>query len=118
MLSAAEIVQHQALLGEAYYRLTEISDLVESGLTLVAASDDVGVSLDLVQPFALNYDGVDTGRTANLLRDAALALQGHIERRSGQSMNDYLYSQGIKVTQNFADLCQHLGVTISVVNIE
>src|SRR4051812_7940651 len=109
ILSDSELLQHQALLGSGYAYLVQVDLLVESGFRLVVASSDVEVELNMLAPYARNMDRVVPDRTSNLLREATEALEQHITDRSGQTFNDYLYTHGLKVSQNFADLSAALG---------
>lgn len=118
MLSTDQFMQQQALLGSGYAGLFQVETFLESGLTLIAALDDVVATVDLTEPYATNLDSMSVTRSAGNLRLAAQALQTHIEHTSGLLLNEYLYSNGLKVTQEYAALSQILGVTINVLNIE
>ena len=117
ILSEAEFLHHQALLGSGYMHLVEVETLLESGFRLIVVSSDSEVELALLNPYARNLDKVSPTRTANLLREAATALERHVTDSSGQTLNDYLYTNGIKVGQDYADLSAALGRTINPLNI-
>lgn len=117
ILSDAELLQHTAYLGSGYADLVQVSNLVQSGLHLVVLSTDVQVELDLLTPYVQNLAKVNPLQTANLLRQATEALERHITDRSGQTFNDYLFTHGIKVSQDFANLSGALGAAIDQSNI-
>jgi len=117
ILTDAEFLQQQALLGSGYAYLVQVEALVYSGLHLVVLSTDPEVEVALLQPYVSNLDTVDHLKTATLLRQATEALERHITDISGQTFNDYLYTHGIKVSQDFASLSAALGHAISPLNI-
>ena len=118
ILSDEELLLHQSFLGSGYAALVNVRRLVESGLSLVVASTDVQVEIDLLQAYRVNLENTEESATANLLATATRSLTEHIETVSGQSINDYLLLNGLKVSQDYADLSGDLGVTIDPVNIE
>jgi len=117
ILSDTELLQQQALLGSGYAYLIQVERFVYSGLHLIVLSSDPEVEVALVQPYAANLEEVDPTRTAGLLRRATEALERHITDRSGQSFDDYLFTHGIKVGQDFAALSAALGHTINPLNV-
>lgn len=117
ILSDDVFLQHQAFLGSGFASLKEVESLVESGLTLVVASTDVQVEIDLLGSYTANLTRVSIDATAQLLSLATNALERHITERSGQTFNDYLFTNGLKVSQDFADLSAVLGATIAPQNI-
>lgn len=117
ILSDAELLQQQDLLGQSYAHLVQVERLVQSGLHLIVLSTDADVEVVLLEPYAKNLEIVNPTRTANLLRLATVALERHIEDRTGQTFNDYLFTHGLQVSQDFADLSAILGTTINPVNI-
>jgi hypothetical protein len=118
MLSTSEFLSQQFVLGESYAGYVQVQEMMESGLTLVASSDDVEASIDLTEPYSSNLDEVGATTQAGRLATATLALIRHIETRTGQSFNNWLYTNGLKVTRSFADLSEALGVTVNALNIE
>jgi hypothetical protein len=46
-----------------------------------------------------------------------VALERHITDQSGQTFNDWLYTQGLQVAQSFADLSAAVGTPIVPGNI-
>lgn len=118
ILSDEEFIQHQALLGSGFSSLRTVQSVVESGLALVVASTDVLVELDMLAEYAFNATRVEADVTASLLRQATVALETHITERSGQTFNDFLFTNGLKVNQDFADLSNAVGVPIVPENIE
>lgn len=118
LLSDEEFLQHQTLLGEAFDGLITARDRVQSGLTLVVASTDRQVEIDMLDAYRINLEGLEPEATSNLLAGATRALEAHIVEVSGQTFNDYLFTKGLKVSQSFADLSDILGVTIEPGNIE
>lgn len=117
ILSDAELLQHQALLGSGYAYLVGVETVLASGLHLIVLSTDPDVEVALLQPYAQNLDAADPNKTAALLRQATEALENHITDRSGQTFNDYLFTHSLKVSQDFAALSAALGHTISPLNI-
>ena len=117
IITHVEFLQQQALLGSGYAALVQLESYVHSGFHLIILSTIPEVEVALLQPYAENLDTVNPSRTSNLLRRAMLALERHITDRSGQSFNDYLYTHGLKVSQDFAALSGRLGTTISPLNI-
>jgi len=118
ILTDSEFLQHQAFLGSGFASLRTVQSVVESGLALVVSSMDVLVELDMLDAYVVNAASVETDVTAALLREATLALETHITERSGQTFNDYLFTNGLKVNQDFADLSNALGAPIAPENIE
>lgn len=118
MLSTTEFLDQQEVLGNAYAGLVTVETMLESGLTMVAAVDDVPATLDLIEPYSSTFQEQMAATQAGRLRTATLALIGHVETRTGQPINGWLYTNGLKVSQNFASLSGVLGVEINVLNIE
>ncbi len=117
ILSDEELLQQQALLGSGYAYLIQVETLVYSGLHLIVLSSDPEVEVALLQPYAANLEEVDPNKTANLLRRATEALERHITDTSGLTFDDYLFTHGLKVSQDFASLSAALGRTISPLNV-
>lgn len=117
LMSDDAFLLHQAFLGSGYSGLVQAQNYLQSGLELVVADTDPDVEAGLIQPFSINLTAMEVDVTAGLLRLATEALQRHITDRSGQNFNDYLYVRGLKVTQEFADLSEKLGVPIEPVNV-
>ena len=117
IISNANFMDQQALLGSGYAFLEQVEPLVYSGLELVILSNDVDVLLALTGPYQTSDTNADPLRTASVLRDAIVALERHITDQSGQTFNDWLYAQGLKVAQSFADLSAAVGTPIVPQNI-
>lgn len=117
ILSDEEFLAHQYLLGDAYAGLVQARDRVQSGLALVVASGDPQVEVDLIDAYSTNLDTLEPEATSNLLASSTRALEAHIVDVSGQTFNDYLFTNGLKVTRDFADLSGYLGVPIDDTNI-
>jgi hypothetical protein len=117
-ISNEDFLSHQAYLGSGYAAIVELEAVVGSGLALVVASEDIQVELDMLDAYNRNYGQVQLDATSNLLRLATMALENHIIERTGQTFNDFLYVNGLKVNQDFADLSDWLGVPIDPLNIE
>ena len=117
MLTCDEFMQHQALLGSGYHFLVELEAVVGSGLNLVVLSTVIGVEVDLIGPYNVNLATVDTTRTTSLLQAATVALEAHITARSGESLNDWLATRSLRVSQDFADLSATLGTIIAAGNV-
>jgi hypothetical protein len=118
MLSDLEFLGHQGLLGSGYALLVAVEPLVQSGFQLVVLSSDIETELAMLGGYDRNLPKVAPARTANLLRDATEALERHVTDSSGQTLNDYLFTRGLKVSQDFADLSGALGQAINPLNIE
>lgn len=112
-----QFLLQQGLLGSGYASLVQVQSYLQSGVNLVVASHDADVELDLLSPYVQNAESMDITASAAYLRVATLALERHITDESGQTFNDYLFVNGLKVGQNFASLSGLLGVTINPVNI-
>ena len=117
IISNSNFMAQQALLGSGYAYLEMVEPLVYSGLNLVVLSNDVDVVLALLNPYQTSDTNADPLRTASVLRDAITALERHITDQSGQTFNDWLYTQGLKVAQSFADLSAAVGTPIVPQNI-
>jgi len=98
--------------------LVEVHSEIFAGLALVAASNDVDVSLDLLNPYAANETATTQTSTFTLIRTATNAVIGHIAHESGQTFNDYLFTNGLKVTQDFATLAGLCGTPVNNLNVE
>lgn len=118
MLTCDEFLVHQGLLGSGYSYLVGLETVVQSGFDLIVASTNAEIELAMLGPYQRTLLGVAPNRTSGLLRDATLALERHISAKSGQSLNDYLFTRDLKVTTSFADLASNLGIQIDVINIE
>lgn len=117
-ISCDEFLVHQGLLGSGYSYLIQVESFVQSGFDLIVASRNTEVELANLLPYQRSLTAVDPRRTSSLLRDATLALERHISDKSGQSLDDYLFTRGLKVTRSFAELSSRLGVPINALNIE
>lgn len=117
IVSNAEFLLHQGYLGSGYASLVQIQNVLQSGVNLVVASHDAQVELDLLSPYVANAESMDVTASASLLRQATVALERHITDGTGQTFNDYLFTNGLKVGRDFASLSGLLGVTINPVNI-
>jgi len=119
VMTDQEFLLQQAFLGSGFQALQQLNTYVQSGLNLVVASMDVDVEVDLIDPYALNYNNVNTSWTGpNLLTVATDALEKHISQRTGQTFNDYLYTRSLKVSPQFAALSALVGYPINEGNIE
>ena len=119
IISNEDFLQEQAWLGSGYSYLVQISNLMYSGLHLVVDTQDIDVEVDLLGPFNTNLNAVNPGSTYNLLRTATQALERHITSRSGQTFNDWLYTQEppLQVSPDFATLSGLTGTPIAPQNI-
>lgn len=117
IISDADLLTQQGLLGSGYAYLVQVEALVFSGLHVVVLGTDPEVEVALLQPYVKNLDTVDHLKTATLLRQATEALETHVTDRSGQTFNDYLYTHGLKVSADFASLSAALGHAISPLNV-
>ena len=117
LISDTDFLRMQALLGQGYDGLALAEVTLQSGFSIVVASADVDVELDLLYPFEQNMDAMVTQSSSNYLRVATLALEQHTQNETGQNFNDYLYTRSLKVTPSFALLSGYLGVTINPLNI-
>ena len=117
ILTDAELLQQQALLGQGYANLVGVESLIYSGLHLIVLSTDDIVETNLISAYNSNLETVDHVGTAGLMRQATEALERHIENNSGMSFNDYLAVHSLKVSQDFADLSEILGHPIDPANV-
>src|SRR3954471_24147843 len=104
IISDVDFLQQQLLLGSGYAHLVQVEVLVQSGLHLIVLQTDPEVEVALLSPYVTNLNVVQHLKTANLLRSATEALERHITDRSGQTFDDYLFTHGLKVGQDFAAL--------------
>lgn len=117
LITNPQFLEQQLLLGEAYADLIDVEAKVYSGLHLIVLFTDADVEVALLQPYASTLDKVNPNKTANLLRQALEALENHITNTTGQTFNDYLFTNGLKVSQDFAALSGVLGHTINPLNV-
>lgn len=117
LITDAEFLQEQALLGSGYAAFVNVEAYVQSGLHIIVLSTDPAVEVALLDPFVQNLNTVAHLKTATLLRQATDALERHITDTTGQTFNDYLFTHGLKVSQDFAALSAALGQSISPLNI-
>lgn len=113
-----EFLRIQGYLGSGYQNLVLCQVWTQSGLNVVVASQSIDVEVDMLQPFAGNVQTLEPSLTANMLRDSTLALEDHIQRKSGQTFNDWLKTNGLKVTEAFSELSGYLGRPIESGNIQ
>jgi len=118
LLTIQEFMLLQGLLGSGYYGLELLQGSLESGLEVVAFSRNVTVERDMLYQFNENANNVNALATVDLMSLATRSLIDHVQNRSGQTLNDYLFVRGIKVTRYFAMLTSGLGYPIYPVNIE
>ena len=117
VISDADFLQQQALLGSGFAHLVRVESSVYSGLHLIVLMTDPTVEAGLLQPYANNLNTVSTTRTAYLLREATTALEDYIQSTCQQTFNDYLLTHGLKVSQDFATLSGKLGRPIDPGNV-
>jgi hypothetical protein len=117
LISDEDFLQLQSLLGRGYDGLAQAYTSVESGLAVVVASTDIDVAVDMVGPFSQNLTTTDVRGTSGLLRVATESLERHVQNKTGQTFNDYLFTRGLQVTPSFALLSGYLGVPISPLNV-
>ena len=118
LLTNEEFIELQGLLGFGWDGLVELQQSLESGLEVVALSTNVVVETDMLEAFASNAADVNVNLTKDLMSEATLSLITHVEMRSSQTLNDYLFTRNIKVSASFAALSSALGHPIFSVNIE
>ena len=118
LLSDNDLLYHTNTLGSGFSTLKVVENLVYSGLTNIVDSEDVQIERDLLIAYSIVDGNVNVNTTANLLRGAVVALQRHITSGSGQTFNDYLYVNELKVSQDFADLSSSLGTIIKTINVD
>jgi hypothetical protein len=118
LLTNEEFIELQGLLGSGWDGLVLLQSSLESGLEVVALSTNAVVETDMLDAFASNAADVNVNLTKDLMAEATLSLINHVETRSAQSLNDYLFTRGIKVTASFAALSSALGFPIFSVNIQ
>jgi hypothetical protein len=119
VMSNQEFLLQQGFLGSGFQALRQLNIYVQSGLNLVVFSQDVDVETDLITPYAENYNNTNTDWTGpNLLTLATVALERHISQRTGQTLNDYLYTRGLKVSPQFAELSALVGYVVDASNIQ
>jgi hypothetical protein len=111
-------MEQQEALGLAYDALVQLEVQVQVIFDAIVASDNVEVTLALVKVYEKALLAVAPERTASLLRESVVALEKHISSKSGQSINDWLYTRELKVTQSFAALSSIVSETIQSENIE
>jgi hypothetical protein len=117
LLDDEEFLSLQGVLGSGYDGLTRLQGSLDSGLEIVAFSTNVIVETDMLYAFEQNAELVNTTVSVDLMAQATLALIGHVENRSGQTLNDYLWTRALKVTPSFAELSSGLGHPVYSVNI-
>ena len=117
LISDTEFLAQQALLGEAFADLVDVEAKVYSGLHRIVLLTDANVEAALLPGYTSTFDTVDHNKTASLLRRAVQALELHITSTTGQTLNDWLFTNGLKVGQDFATLSGILGQTINPANI-
>jgi hypothetical protein len=118
VLSNENFMQQQAYLGSGYASLVRIQNCLLSGVNLIVADTDIDVEVELLSPYNQNYERTSPELTSGLLAGSVNALEQHIQRQTGQEINDYLYVRGLKVCSDFADLSAALGKAIKPINIQ
>jgi hypothetical protein len=118
VLADDEFLAHQGLLGSGFAAIKLAGTYVESGFQLVVDSSDVEVELDLLDAYFVNVQSLEEESAASLLGLATRALHRHVRSRTQQAFNDFLFTRGLKVTQDFADLSALNGVPIRPENIQ
>jgi len=117
IISDADFLQQQALLGSGFSYLIAVDSLMYAALHSVVLMTDPTVEAALLQPYARNLETVSTTRTASLLREATTTLEDYVESSCQQSLDDYLLTHGLKVCQDFASLSGKLGRPIDPRNV-
>lgn len=118
LLTNERFLALQGLLGSGYDGLVQLQHSLDSGLETVALSTNPVVERDMLYGFESNANEVNVSVTINLMSEATLSLIDHVRERSAQTLNDYLFSRGIKVTQSFAELSSGLGHPVFSVNVQ
>lgn len=118
LISNQNFLKHQGYLGSGYAAFVQANSLLLSGIELIVSETDVDVETEMLDGYTLNYQNTDPAATSSLLRLATQALQEHVQNRSGQEFNDYLFLRNLKVSRDFADLSGHLGVPVQEENIQ
>jgi hypothetical protein len=118
LLTDREFMLLQGFLGSGYDGLTRLQRSIESGLEVVVFSENVTVESDMLYQFESNWNNVNTVVTKDIMAEATLALLMHVNNRSGQDINEYLYSRSLRVGRSFAELSSGLGYSIYPINIQ
>jgi hypothetical protein len=117
LISDQDFLLQQAFLGSGFAGLVQAHSVLESGLALVVSSTDIDVEVAMLDPYVRNVASMNPDATAGQLRVATEALERHVTNQTGQTLNDYLFTHGLKVSRDFASLSEALGAPINEVNI-
>jgi hypothetical protein len=117
VLSNEEFLIHQALISSGYNGMQYAQDQMYSGLNLVVASSDPYVEADILNAYHANAIDLEDGKIT-MLKQATDALVNHIQNRTGLPLNTYLSSNGLKVSPQFAELSESIGVPVDGSNIQ
>jgi len=117
LISDSDFLRLQRYLGVGYDGLSQAEASLESGFAVIVASTDVDVEVDMLGPYNQNVVAMDTMATSGYMRVAWAALQQHVNNKSGQNFNDYLWTRAMKVTPSFALLSGYLGVPVDPRNV-
>lgn len=117
IVTTAEFMALEGYITYAYDALFVCSTNLQSGLSLIVASSDPYVEADMLDPWFSNMTDAEDS-TTDLLFQATQSLLTHVETRAGLQINDYLSSNGLKVSREFATICGSLGKPISESNVQ
>ena len=114
-MSVLTKAQYQVIstnLGSQWAKFKEIGELANDALVYVVQLNEVDPEIDMLFDFYPHSLKWGLSRI-NEWRSVVTSLQSHVINRSGLSLNDYLTANGIKVTEDFAELSSGLGFPIN-----
>jgi hypothetical protein len=118
LISNERFLAVQGLLGSGYDGLVQVQHSLDSGLEAVALSTNQVVERDLLYDFDANATELNVRATRDWMAQSTLSLINHVQTRSAQTLNDYLFTRGMQVTQSFAELCSGLGHPVININVQ
>jgi hypothetical protein len=117
VLTNSEFLLHQAMISSGYDGMQFAQDQMYSGLAMVVASSDPYVEADLLNSYYANATDLEQGKIT-MLKQATSALVTHVTTRTGLQFNTYLSTNGLKVSPQFAELSDSVGVPVDDSNIQ
>jgi hypothetical protein len=113
-LTGTEYITISNLISSARIQMQDsVGDIFDAVYEIVQM-DNIDKEIDLLSPFFGVYQvSNDSWKQTSTLDAGVRALNNHVLRRSSHStLDEYLSSEGVQVTQTYADLSNSLGFPI------
>lgn len=115
---APELYQSvSTLYGNVYKNLKDSSSSIDSAFSVIATMSNPEVKIELMKNFSNLTNQAKQDKLISNIQSCVLSLNNHVSLRSQKSLNEWLFEFEIKVTRDWADLCEQTGTVIEEINI-